>query len=64
MSRQYPETFMLATECVKTLALGHVPDANCLVFGVGNNQLGTRVEQNARNVVVVATTGVNLQALY
>lgn len=54
---------MLPTEGVQTRALGHVPDADGLVLTVGDNQLVSRVEQYAGNVVVVPATCVYFPCL-
>lgn len=58
-----PETVILPAEGVQAGALVHVPHLDALVFTVGQNQLLPRVEQGARDVVIVASAGVHFPRL-
>ena len=58
-----PVAVVLASECVEAGALGHVPDADRLVLGVAQNELLLRVEDGARDVVVVAAASVDFPCL-
>ena len=54
---------LLPSEGVETCSLRHVPDANAPVLGVAEDQLLTRVEENAGDIGVVASAGVHLPGL-
>ena len=63
MSSHNPKPVMFPPEGVKTGSLGRVPNPNGLVFAVGDNQVLTRVKDDAADVVVMAATRVNLPSL-
>ena len=63
MHGEDPEAIVLPSEGVDHHALGHVPDANRFVFAVGQDQILSRVENDAGNVVVVASAGVHFPGL-
>lgn len=58
-----PKAVVFPAERVEAVALGHVPNADALVFRVGEDQLLARVEQHARHVVVVAAARVHFPSL-
>ena len=63
MTGQHPEPVVLSSEGVETGSLAHVPHSDALVLAVGENQLLARMKDGAGDVVVVATTCVNLPGL-
>ena len=63
VGRHDPEPVVIATERLEGGALGHVPNTDRLVLGVGQDQLLTRVEGHAGHVVVVTAASVDLPSL-
>mmetsp|Transcript_28238 Transcript_28238/g.86273 ORF Transcript_28238/g.86273 Transcript_28238/m.86273 type:complete len:201 (-) Transcript_28238:656-1258(-) len=61
--RQDPEAIMLAPERLHALPLRHVPHADGLVFGVGDDQLLFGMEERTRDVVDMTAQGVHLPRL-
>ena len=63
MGGKDPESVALTTEGLYTDTLGHVPNADAAILGVGNDKVMLGVEQTARNIVGVTTEGVDLPRL-
>lgn len=63
MGREDPESVVLSSEGLDGGSLAHVPDANSLVFGVGDDELVLGVEEGARDVVKVAAASVDFPGL-
>lgn len=63
MLSQDPESVVLTTISEQVGALRQVPNSHWLVFWVRNDQIGTRMEDAARNVVVVTSEGVDFPRL-
>ena len=63
MSSDDPKSVMFASKSVETSTLGHIPNPDGLVLGVGEDQLLPRVEDGAGHVVVVTTARVHLPGL-
>lgn len=63
MGSHNPETVVFTTESVEARPLREVPNADTLVFRVGKDQLLFRMEQDARNIVVMATARINFPRL-
>lgn len=60
MSGQDPKPVILASEGLDGGSFAHVPDANGLVLGVGDDELVLGVEEGTGDVVEVAAAGVDL----
>ena len=59
----HPEPVILPPERVKASPLGHVPDADAFILAVAQDELLSRVEAGAADIVVVAPAGVHLPRL-
>jgi hypothetical protein len=62
-SIQDPPRIPVLPKGMKTSSLGHVPDTDGLVFGIGHNQILSWMEDHTRHVVVMTTTSVNFPCL-
>lgn len=58
-----PESVVLPAECLQRCVLLEVPDADCFVLTVGDNDVVTWVEDHSRDVVIMAFKGINFPSL-
>lgn len=60
---QHPEAVVVPAEGLHSGPFGHVPHADALVLGVGQDELLARVEDGTGHVVVVAPARIQLPRL-
>ena len=63
MGGNHPKSVMFTPKSVQTSALGHVPNPDGFVFGVGHDEVLSGMENHAGDVVVVTPTSVHFPSL-